>query len=141
MIKSILFFLLILSQALTTIAQTERNNQSIDTSQIDFTDPEIFAEFPGGETALICYIEKMMDSTIIHERIKKGKTVIEYTVDTLGQLKNIKILRSHSPIVDKEFVRIFKSMPNWTPGKIDGKPEEQTFYHTFTLPYEKNFCR
>ena len=38
-----------------------------------------------------------------------------------GRLTDIKVAKSISPSIDKEAIRMVKSMPKWTPGKQRGK--------------------
>ena len=37
-----------------------------------------------------------------------------------GRLTDIKVAKSISPSIDKEAIRMVKSMPKWTPGMQDG---------------------
>ena len=38
-----------------------------------------------------------------------------------GTIGDIKVMRSISPELDEEAIRVIKAMPAWTPGKQDGK--------------------
>jgi len=54
------------------------------------------------------------------ERIQ-GKVFISFVVDVDGSLKDIKVMRSVDPELDKEALRVVSDSPNWTPGKQQGK--------------------
>ena len=47
---------------------------------------------------------------------------MQFTVGTDGAVEQAKVKRSADPALDKEALRVVRSMPRWTPGKIDGKP-------------------
>ncbi|MBP9767884.1 MAG: energy transducer TonB, partial [Bacteroides sp.] len=52
-----------------------------------------------------------------------------------GSISNIRVTKSVDPYLDKEAVRVVKSMPRWIPGTQDGKPVnvEYTLPITFKL--------
>ena len=79
-------------------------------------------EFQGGHQALLKYIEenfRCMDS--ISE--SKGIIICEFVVEVDGSLSNVEIVRSSgNHLLDAEAIRIIKQMPNWIPGKHQGKP-------------------
>lgn len=52
----------------------------------------------------------------------EGKVVLSFTVNAKGIVKNVTVLKSASPLLDEEAVRVVSSSPKWTPGRIDGKP-------------------
>jgi hypothetical protein len=51
-----------------------------------------------------------------------GKIYIQFTVTESGKLNDVKIARGLQNLFDKELLRVFSIMPDWKPGKIDGKP-------------------
>jgi protein TonB len=56
-----------------------------------------------------------------------GKVIVEFTVNTNGEVVNIKFLRSLDPIVDDETKRVISSSPLWNPAKQGGNPVKQRF--------------
>lgn len=59
---------------------------------------------------------------IAQENGVSGKVYVEFVVETNGSITDVKVVRSVDPSLDKEAVRVVKSMPKWKPGKIDGIP-------------------
>lgn len=57
----------------------------------------------------------------------EGKVVLSFTVNAKGIVKNVTVLKSASPLLDEEAVRVVSSSPKWTPGRIDGKPVKVTY--------------
>lgn len=60
----------------------------------------------------------------------QGKVIVQFVINKEGSLENVIVIRNAFPDLDKEAVRVVKSMPFWTPGKIDGEVEDMRF----TLP-------
>lgn len=87
-----------------------------------FSFPDVEAQFPGGQANMQRYIAENI--TYPDEAIDKdimGKVYLSFVVRTDGSITNVKIERSAHPILDKEAIRVVRSMPNWTPGEADGK--------------------
>ena len=54
---------------------------------------------------------------------EKTRVYIQFVVDTLGNMTEIKIIKGHSPSVDKEALRAIKKLDQkFTPGTQRGKP-------------------
>ncbi len=92
-------------------------------------EPEIFMvveqmpEFPGGQQELFRYIsENIQYPAIAKENGIQGKVFIQFVVGKDGSITNVTVLRGVDPSLDKEAVRVVKSMPKWKPGKQRGKP-------------------
>ncbi len=56
-----------------------------------------------------------------------GTEYVSFVVDTMGKVSNITIVRSSSPILDEEVIRVMKSAPDWNPGKQRGQPVNVSF--------------
>lgn len=57
----------------------------------------------------------------------QGRVILSFTVNAKGMVKNVTVLKSASPLLDAEAVRVVSSSPKWTPGRIDGKPVKVTY--------------
>jgi TonB family protein len=53
------------------------------------------------------------------EQSTQGLVIIQFTIDTDGNVRNIKILRGIGGGCDEEAVRVIASLPKWTPGMQD----------------------
>ncbi|MBO7496962.1 MAG: energy transducer TonB [Salinivirgaceae bacterium] len=103
-------------------------------------DDEIFIiveeipEFPGGEDALHRF---MIEHTKYPKNAKKNKVsgtvYVQFVINENGEIENVQIPQSVDPALDREAIRVVKSMPNWIPGKIRGKPVKalQTLWFDF----------
>ena len=80
-------------------------------------------EFPGGVGARMQYLAKNVKYPVEAQRKgQQGNVVVKFTVEKDGSITNSHIVRSISPQLDAEALRVINSMPNWIPGKQDGKP-------------------
>lgn len=57
----------------------------------------------------------------------QGKVYIEFMIDIDGKVKNVKVLRSVDPLLDREAVRVVTSSPPWNPGYQRDKPAKVVF--------------
>ncbi len=86
------------------------------------------ADFPGGTEKLMEYLAlniRYPESAMKENR--SGRTIVGYTIGTEGSISNIKILKSSSPDLDEEAIRVVKKMPNWIPSKRNGKAIDTEF--------------
>ncbi len=68
------------------------------------------------------------------EQNAEGKVVLKFIVDSIGAIKDIKIVRSVHPALDTESVRVVSMMPKWEPGKQNGKPVN--VYYSLPIIFE-----
>lgn len=52
----------------------------------------------------------------------EGTVVVSFIVNKSGQIMEPEVTHSLSDDCDEEALRVILSMPNWVPGKMDGKP-------------------
>ena len=79
--------------------------------------------FPGGDAAQIVFLSNNLRyPAVAMEQGIQGRVVTQFVVDKDGSITDVKVVRSLDPMLDKEAVRLVKSMPKWTPGKLNGSP-------------------
>ena len=80
-------------------------------------------EYPGGDAALMKYIsENIKYPVIAQENGIQGRVICQFVVNKDGSIVDITVVRGVDPSLDKEAIRVIKSMPTWKPGKQRGKP-------------------
>ena len=120
-LKVALMMLVLLFSFTTSTAQTKKNNMVYDVV-------EVMPQFPGGQTAMLKYImENIKYPKQIMEEGIQGRVTVSFIVEKDGRVSNVRLLRSVQPSLDKEAIRVVKSMPKWTPGKQNGKPVRVRF--------------
>ncbi len=85
---------------------------------------ESMPEFPGGQQALFKYLaENVKYPVIAQENGIQGRVICQFVVNKDGSIVDVQAVRSSGePSLDKEAIRVIKSMPKWKPGKQRGKP-------------------
>jgi protein TonB len=56
-----------------------------------------------------------------------GKIIIQFCVNSRGQVVDVKLLRNLYPDLDKEALKVISGSPLWTPAKQGGHPVKQQF--------------
>lgn len=79
---------------------------------------EVMPSFPGGNDSLQGFIKRNICQT---GSDCKGTAVLSVIIDTIGKPSNIEIVRSLCPEFDADAISLIKAMPNWKPGRNDGK--------------------
>ena len=78
-------------------------------------------QFPGGEAALMKYIrDNMQYPSIAQENGIQGRVVVRFVVSKDGSVRDVTVMRGVDPSLDKEAIRVVKSLPNFIPGKQNG---------------------
>lgn len=57
----------------------------------------------------------------------QGKVIVQFIVEKDGRVSDVKVLKGVDRDLDKEAVRVVKSMPKWQPGKNNGAPVRSYF--------------
>ncbi len=77
--------------------------------------------FPGGPAALMKYLSENTKYPVVAlENGVQGRVTVQFVVEKDGSISDVHVLRGVDPSLDKEAVRVVKSMPRWTPGKQNG---------------------
>ena len=102
------------------IAAPEPPKHVVEETKI-FTVVEQMPLFPGGDAALMGYLrDNIHYPTVAAENGVQGRVVVGFVVERDGSITDVNVLRSVDPSLDREAMRVVKSMPRWTPGKQNG---------------------
>ena len=98
----------------------EKKPEPVEDNKV-FTAVEQPPTFPGGEAALLQYIASHIRyPAVAQENNIQGRVVVQFVVTKTGKVGEVKVVRSKDPDLDKEAVRVVKSLPNFIPGKMNG---------------------
>ena len=91
--------------------------------EVIFVVVETMPEFPGGQQALFKFLsENVKYPVIAQENGIQGRVICQFVVNKDGSIVDVEVVRSGGdPSLDKEAVRVIKSMPKGKPGKQRGK--------------------
>jgi periplasmic protein TonB len=119
---SLSFLVCLLSNPFLSAAQDDV--PEMDTVKAEpFIVVEEMPVYPGGESAMMQFIgQNIKYPAIAMEKGIQGKVFISFVVTQLGKVSEVRVIRGIDPSLDKEALRVIKSMPDWSPGKQSGKP-------------------
>lgn len=105
-----------------------RLNEDTNVLEVDGNAEEVFQvvenmpEFPGGNTELMKFLAKNIKYPAeAQQKGEQGRVMVQFVVGKDGKLSDIKIMRSISPTLDAEAIRVIKAMPTWKPGTQRGQ--------------------
>lgn len=106
------------------VAEVETKEEVIEVEEAKpvFTIVEEMPSFPGGEAER----NKFLATNIVYpqqatENGIQGTVYVSFVVDSKGNVTDVKVLRGIGGGCDEEAVRVVKMMPQWHPGKQNGK--------------------
>jgi TonB family protein len=127
---SILKYALVVPVIALAIVATANKNESINPAQqiVQQGDEKIYEkvdvmpEFKGGTEALMKYLGSNINYP---EEAKKnnieGKVFVSFVIDKKGNITNVEPIKMGNGLLEKEALRVIKTMPKWKPGEKDGK--------------------
>lgn len=94
-------------------------------------------EYPGGEENLMKFIQTNLRYPDYEKQNRiEGRVIIGFRVSETGEVINAHVMKSLSPGMDKEALRLVNSLERFKPGKQNGKAMAVTMVIPvkFTLP-------
>ena len=102
-----------------------------DYDQLTFNVVEKMPEFEGGMDGMMSFFQKHIKYPAeAKEKGKKGRVLVQFVVEKDGSIVEPKVVKSVSPELDAEALRVVQMMPKWKPGQQRGKNVRVQF----TLP-------
>ena len=87
-----------------------------------FTVVEEMPQYPGGMMECMKFLSKNIRYPAESQKAKiEGRVIVQYVVKEDGKVSDVKVVRSVSPDLDAEAIRVVSMMPEWIPGKQRGK--------------------
>ena len=107
-----------------TICNPNAAGQStvLEVYEFDYVDEQ--PQFPGGESALINFVNKTRQYPYhaYHNKVQ-GRVLCSFIVGKDGKILNAKVIRgAGDETLNREALRVIKEMPKWNVGKVDGTP-------------------
>jgi TonB family protein len=109
-----------------------------DTGKI-YTVVEVLPSFPGGNSNFIQFLASNIRYPAEDRKNNtQGRVTMQFVVEADGKLSNIRSLRSPTPAMAEEGVRVLASSPAWRPGIQNGRAVRAMFTVpiNFTLAYD-----
>lgn len=109
--------------------EVEQHEDKVVQEEPVFVVVEENATFQGGD--INTFRSWVMEHTRYPESAREmgieGKVIVQFVVNSQGNVENVKVLRELDPACDAEAIKVIKSSPKWTPGKQGGKAVKQQF--------------
>lgn len=119
-------------------AQQPQTAAKDNTEEPVFTVVEEMPEYPGGMSEFMKFIAQNIKypADALQGKVE-GRVIARFVVCKDGSISDIEIMRSVSPSLDAEAVRVLKLMPKWKPGRQRGKAVPVKFTVPVTFRLEK----
>ena len=112
---------------LVMFAQSDGINTTSNDTVVDVgyicVNYETLPEFPGGQKEMFMYIQENLKYP--KQALKKqiqGRSICQFIVEKDGSISHIQVVRSSgNKSLDRAAIRVIKTMPKWTPGRLQGK--------------------
>ncbi len=102
-----------------------------DYDQLTFNVVEKMPEFEGGMDGMMSFLQKNIKYPAeAKEKGMEGRVLVQFVVEKDGSIVEPKVVKSVSPELDAEALRVVQMMPKWKPGQQRGKNVRVQF----TLP-------
>lgn len=98
-----------------------------------YENPDIQASFPGGEKALIRFLERNLQTPGSLESNETVQVKVKFVVDFEGDLQSFSVEKDGGTEFNKEVIRVLKKMPRWNPGKKGG--QNVPVYYTIPVKF------
>ena len=90
--------------------------------EVVFQVVEEMPEFPGGMGEAMKFLAKNIKYPVAAQQARiEGRVIVQFVVERDGSISDIHTVRSVSPELDAEAIRVVSLMPKWNPGKQRGK--------------------
>lgn len=99
----------------------------VDPNEV-FTVVEEMPSYPGGDNALYRdLVQRTVYPKLAKEIGSSGVVYVQYVVDQDGNVTDVKVVRGVDQFLDKEAVRVVKTLKGYKPGRQRGKPVRVQF--------------
>lgn len=101
----------------------EAQQVNVNNNEVVYETVDQMPAFLGGASGLINFLSQNVHyPDLARVNNIQGRVIVRFIVEKDGSTNDCKIVNSVDPLLDKEAIRVVKSMPKWQPGMKDGKP-------------------
>ncbi len=119
---------------IASVGKSTEKSDNKEKSDEPYRAVAVMPEFPGGMSALMRYLgQNVKYPESAYNAGIQGRVVVDFVVGADGMVRSPKVIRSVSPDLDAEAVRVIGTMPQWAPGK--NEKGEAVSCH-FTIPVQ-----
>ncbi|RPE09661.1 TonB family protein [Chitinophaga lutea] len=118
-----IFFCPAAAQDTLSAPLTDEERKAELSRELDALAADVLPQFPRGEEAMAAWIHTHLN--IPYVALRNDSTVmvyVDFLVERTGYITDVAIKYPGVRQLDKEVVQLFKGMPRWKPGLLNGKP-------------------
>jgi TonB family protein len=113
----------VIALALLAFANPKTETAPVSGDNKVYETVEQMPEYPGGAVEMMKFLQRNIQYRANAAKNEvEGGVILQFVVEKDGQIGDVKVVRSVDPELDAEAMRVVKSMPNFIPGRQDGKP-------------------
>ncbi len=95
----------------------------MDDKPLDFRVVESLPQFPGGAVEFMKWLTRNLRYPLAAERQKiEGRVVVQFVVERDGSISGLQVVKKAHPYLDREAMRVLRTMPKWTAGVQNDRP-------------------
>jgi protein TonB len=96
---------------------------AVDTKKIRTTNElDRLPEYPGGMKKFYDYVGSSIEKSEINENLSSVSVIMGFVIEKDGSMSDIRVLRGSDKSLEKEAIRVLKSLRvKWSPGYLDGE--------------------
>ena len=116
--------LLIIGIALPSFFYAQNTNAvSGDNAEYEFSELDEQPQFQGGTDGLVKYLsENIKYPKKAEKKGITGKVYVQFIIDKTGKVVDVVAINGIEKSLDKEAIRVIKTMPKWKPAMKNGNP-------------------
>ena len=111
-------------EAKSLVAKEDTTKAELIFGEVEETQPS----FPGGNQALMKFIDDNLRYPEDYESCAQGRVVVSFMIERDGSITDAKVERSVDPPLDKEALRVVGLMPKWNPGRQSGEAVRTKYF-------------
>lgn len=123
MTKKLFLFVVLFSATLMAYGQNDSKQENSNGSETKMKVFEVVEQQPAFPGNLSQFLRDYIHyPTVAQENGIQGRVIVQFVVETDGSITDVRVVGSVDPSLDKEAIRVVKSMPKWKPGMQKGEP-------------------
>lgn len=114
----------------TNVEGNPQNEQCFDKNgkPVNFLEVNTLPHYPSGDKGLFQFLARNIHyPTVDQENGVRGTVLLEFTVTEQGKIEKIKVLKSVSPTIDEEAIRVVSLTSPWVPYYEGDTPQRSRF--------------
>ena len=99
---------------------------------------EQMPQYPGGDTEMMKYLMSNITYPIADtEEGLNSRIIARFIVTSEGKIRNVEVIRPFQKEFDARVIQIIESIPDWIPGKQNGKAVDCYYTLPMTICFQK----